>query len=69
MGVMSRTRRLQLDRWIGERRYGIYAGIMIAAAISMIAMQKPMPKNSAVGGQSAVCAQGQAANCAPKVHS
>jgi hypothetical protein len=38
---MSRSRKLQLDRWIGERKYGIYGGIMIAAAIAMVASQGP----------------------------
>jgi hypothetical protein len=66
---MSRTRILQFDRWIGERKYGIYAGIMIAAAISMLAMQRPVPKNAAAGGQSAACAEGRAPACEPAVHS
>jgi hypothetical protein len=61
---MSRTRILQFDRWIGERKYGIYAGIMVAAAIAMIAMQKPLPKGAVAGGQYS-CAEVSAAGAAP----
>jgi hypothetical protein len=43
---MSRSFKARLDRWIGERKYGIYAGLMIASAIVMIGSQGKTSMNT-----------------------
>ena len=55
------------DAYIGRNKYGIYAGLMVASAIAMLASQKPVPASTVkpADGYYANCTVARAAGVTP----